>query len=187
MKNVVLLGSTGSIGTQALDVIRAERLQADLTLLQAFRATWLFRLLRRFKNWLKPPAHQAPPLDGTVLRALDNPIHATGGLTILEGTLAPGGAVVKSAGFETGVFEGTARVFDRERAAMDALKGRRYLVFGVAASDGIENFRHLAQAELRASFAGHRARTQESDPLHETLQDFLDDPVAAAGQDRLER
>lgn len=63
-----------------------------------------------------------PPLDGTVLRQLDDPIHATGGLTILDGTLAPGGAVVKSAGFDADVFRGTARVFDGERAAMDALE-----------------------------------------------------------------
>lgn len=65
---------------------------------------------------------KAPPLDGTVLRALDNPIHSTGGLTILDGSLAPGGAVVKSAGFDSDVFAGTARVFDGERAAMDALE-----------------------------------------------------------------
>ncbi|MCR2609527.1 dihydroxy-acid dehydratase, partial [Salmonella enterica] len=38
------------------------------------------------------------PLDGEVIRTLDNPIHATGGLTVLEGTLAPEGAVVKTAG-----------------------------------------------------------------------------------------
>jgi dihydroxy-acid dehydratase len=63
-----------------------------------------------------------PDLDGNVLRALDNPIHKTGGLTILDGTLAPGGAVVKSAGFDSEIFRGTARVFDRERAAMDALE-----------------------------------------------------------------
>jgi len=63
-----------------------------------------------------------PQLDGTVLRAMNNPIHATGGLTILHGSLAPEGAVVKSAGFESDVFEGTARVFDGERAAMDALE-----------------------------------------------------------------
>ena len=62
-----------------------------------------------------------PPLDGTVLRTLDNPIHATGGLTILRGSLAPEGAVVKTAGFDAKVFEGPARVFERERAAMDAL------------------------------------------------------------------
>ncbi len=65
----------------------------------------------------------APPdLDGTVLRAMDAPIHRTGGITILHGSLAPGGAVVKSAGFDSDVFTGTARVFDRERAAMDALE-----------------------------------------------------------------
>jgi dihydroxy-acid dehydratase len=62
-----------------------------------------------------------PPLDGMVLRTLDNPIHATGGLTILRGSLAPEGAVVKTAGFDAKVFEGPARVFERERAAMDAL------------------------------------------------------------------
>jgi dihydroxy-acid dehydratase len=64
----------------------------------------------------------APPeLDDDVLRKLDRPIHATGGLTILKGTLAPEGAVVKTAGFDDSVFTGTARVFDGERAAMDAL------------------------------------------------------------------
>ncbi|MBU8810640.1 dihydroxy-acid dehydratase [Mycolicibacterium goodii] len=68
-------------------------------------------------------AHIAPPdPDGKVLRAMDNPIHPTGGITILHGSLAPEGAVVKSAGFDSDVFEGTARVFDRERAAMDALE-----------------------------------------------------------------
>jgi dihydroxy-acid dehydratase len=65
----------------------------------------------------------APPdVDGKVLRAMDKPIHRTGGLTILRGSLAPDGAVVKTAGFEADVFEGTARVFDGERAAMDALE-----------------------------------------------------------------
>jgi dihydroxy-acid dehydratase len=60
-------------------------------------------------------------IDGTVLHTLDNPIHPTGGLTILKGTLAPEGAVVKTAGFDATQFEGPARVFERERAAMDAL------------------------------------------------------------------
>jgi dihydroxy-acid dehydratase len=65
----------------------------------------------------------APPdPDGKVLRAMDNPIHPTGGITILRGSLAPDGAVVKSAGFDSDVFEGTARVFDGERAALDALE-----------------------------------------------------------------
>ena len=60
-------------------------------------------------------------LDGKVLRTLDNPIHQTGGITILHGSFAPEGAVVKTAGFDSAVFEGPARVFEREREAMDAL------------------------------------------------------------------
>ncbi len=64
----------------------------------------------------------APPdVDGKIIRALAEPIHATGGITILKGSLAPEGAVVKSAGFDSSVFHGTARVFDGERAGLDAL------------------------------------------------------------------
>ncbi|MEU6642481.1 dihydroxy-acid dehydratase [Saccharomonospora sp. NPDC046836] len=67
-------------------------------------------------------AELAPPqLDGEVLRTLADPIHPTGGLTILHGSLAPEGAVVKSAGFDSTRFEGRARVFDGEQAAMAAL------------------------------------------------------------------
>lgn len=62
-----------------------------------------------------------PDPDGKILRALDNPMHATGGLAVLKGSLAPEGAVVKSAGFDAEVFEGTARVFDQEQPAMDAV------------------------------------------------------------------
>ncbi|WP_404433473.1 dihydroxy-acid dehydratase [Microbacterium lacus] len=62
------------------------------------------------------------PIDGDVVHTLDNPIHVTGGITILHGSLAPEGAVVKSAGFDADVFEGPARVFERERGAMDALE-----------------------------------------------------------------
>ena len=68
-------------------------------------------------------ADLAPPdPDGKILRSLESPIHATGGITILHGSLAPEGAVVKSAGFDSDVFEGTARVFERERSALDALE-----------------------------------------------------------------
>ncbi|MGO1977468.1 dihydroxy-acid dehydratase [Brachybacterium tyrofermentans] len=61
------------------------------------------------------------PADGKVLRPASAPIAPTGGITILHGSLAPEGAVVKSAGFEEDVFEGTARVFEREQHALDAL------------------------------------------------------------------
>jgi dihydroxy-acid dehydratase len=63
-----------------------------------------------------------PGLDDDVLRSLDRPIHKTGGLTVLKGSLAPEGAVVKTAGFDDSTFSGLARVFDGERAAMDALE-----------------------------------------------------------------
>jgi dihydroxy-acid dehydratase len=46
----------------------------------------------------------------------------TGGITMLGGSLAPEGAVVKNAGIPVDVFEGVAKVFDRERTAMDALE-----------------------------------------------------------------
>jgi dihydroxy-acid dehydratase len=64
----------------------------------------------------------APPdPDGRIIHAMSDPIHRTGGLTILRGSLAPEGAVVKSAGLDYEVFEGSARVFEREQAAMEAL------------------------------------------------------------------
>jgi dihydroxy-acid dehydratase len=67
-------------------------------------------------------AEIAPPdPDGAIIHAMNNPIHRTGGLTILRGSLSPDGAVVKSAGFDADVFEGTARVFDGEQGAMDAV------------------------------------------------------------------
>ena len=67
-------------------------------------------------------AHIAPQdPDGAIIRAMDDPIHPTGGLTILRGSLSPEGAVVKSAGFDAEVFDGTARVFDGEAGAMDAV------------------------------------------------------------------
>ncbi|WP_433502174.1 dihydroxy-acid dehydratase [Pseudonocardia halophobica] len=62
-----------------------------------------------------------PGLDGTVIRDLSDPIHPTGGLTILRGSLAPDGAVVKSAGFDAAEFRGRARVFDGEQGALDAV------------------------------------------------------------------
>ena len=63
--------------------------------------------------------------DGEVIRPLDNPINADGGLAVLHGTLAPSGAIVKVAGLDSERFEGTARVFDGEQAAMAYVLDRR--------------------------------------------------------------
>lgn len=65
---------------------------------------------------------EPPELDGDVIHELSNPLHPTGGLTILRGSLAPEGAVVKSAGFDSAEFDGRARVFDGEQRAMDAVE-----------------------------------------------------------------
>ncbi|HEY4608679.1 MAG TPA: dihydroxy-acid dehydratase, partial [Ilumatobacteraceae bacterium] len=64
-----------------------------------------------------------PQPDGVVVHPLDQPLHTEGGLNILTGSLAPRGAVVKVAGLtkEQMRFEGTARVFDGEDGAMEAI------------------------------------------------------------------
>ena len=62
-----------------------------------------------------------PDPDGKIIRAMNNPMSKRGGINVLHGSMAPAGAVVKTAGFELATFEGPARVFDREGAAIDAL------------------------------------------------------------------
>jgi dihydroxy-acid dehydratase len=63
-----------------------------------------------------------PDPDGDILRASQTPLDTHGGITILGGSLAPEGAVVKNAGVPVDVFEGRARVFEREQSAMAALE-----------------------------------------------------------------
>ncbi|MHB8437557.1 MAG: dihydroxy-acid dehydratase [Acidimicrobiales bacterium] len=62
-----------------------------------------------------------PSPDGAVVHPLTEPIHAQGGIAVLTGSLAPRGSVVKVAGIDTSRFDGTARVFDGEQAALDAI------------------------------------------------------------------
>ncbi len=62
-----------------------------------------------------------PAPDGKVVHALAKPLHADGGIAILWGSLAPSGAVVKVAGLDFGHFEGVARVFDGEQAALETI------------------------------------------------------------------
>ena len=57
-----------------------------------------------------------------VVRAINNPLKATGGLVILKGSLAPEGCVVKVAGHERMIHKGPARVFDREEDAFAAVQ-----------------------------------------------------------------
>jgi dihydroxy-acid dehydratase len=66
-----------------------------------------------------------PAPDGDVVHPLSDPIHPIGGIAVLRGSLAPNGAVVKVAGIDHLRFEGTARVFDGEDAAMEAVLADR--------------------------------------------------------------
>ncbi len=68
----------------------------------------------------------APGPDGAVVRATDQALHATGGVVVLKGTLAPQGALVKIAGLKTLVFEGPARVFECEEDCTQAVRERAY-------------------------------------------------------------
>ncbi len=65
---------------------------------------------------LDPPAP-----DGAVIHPLGDPINRDGGLAVLTGSLAPRGSVVKVAGIDSLSFTGTARVFDGEPRAMEAI------------------------------------------------------------------
>ncbi len=66
-----------------------------------------------------------PAPDGEVVHRLTDPIHSDGGLTVLRGSLAPDGAVVKIAGMDASRFDGVARVFDGEEGAMEAILAGR--------------------------------------------------------------
>jgi len=69
---------------------------------------------------LDPPAP-----DGAVVHRLGDPIHSAGGIAVLRGSLAPQGGVVKVAGIDAATFAGTARVFDGEQDALDAILAGR--------------------------------------------------------------
>ena len=66
-----------------------------------------------------------PGVDGEVVHPLSAPLHPVGGIAVLRGSLAPEGAVVKVAGIDVTRFEGTARVFDGEDGAMEAILAGR--------------------------------------------------------------
>ena len=68
---------------------------------------------------------KAPEPDGKVIHAFSDPIHQLGGIAVLEGSLAPNGAVLKVAGIDFDFFEGPARVFDGEDKAMEAVLGEQ--------------------------------------------------------------
>ena len=72
-------------------------------------------------------AHAATPgADGTVIRGHKEPLHPTGGVVVLKGSLCPDGALIKIAGLRELVLQGTARVFECEEDCTDAVRRRDY-------------------------------------------------------------
>jgi dihydroxy-acid dehydratase len=69
----------------------------------------------------------AENLNPAIIRPIETPYSATGGLAALRGNLAPEGCVVKRSAVAPGMLkhEGSARIFDAEEAAFDAIMGGR--------------------------------------------------------------
>ena len=66
-------------------------------------------------------AFKLPEAEQHIVRSIENPLHEVGTAVILKGTLAPEGAVIKTAGVEMTKFTGEAKVYDREEYAFDAV------------------------------------------------------------------
>ena len=66
-------------------------------------------------------AFKLPEVEQHIVRSIENPLHEVGTAVILKGTLAPEGAVIKTAGVEMTKFTGEAKVYDREEYAFDAV------------------------------------------------------------------
>jgi dihydroxy-acid dehydratase len=74
--------------------------------------------------WREHAARAVETQGQEVVRPLDRPLYAEGGLRVLRGSLAPDGAVVKLGGYERTLHRGPARVFDREEDAFAAVRAR---------------------------------------------------------------
>ncbi len=67
-----------------------------------------------------------PPPDGRVVRRHDEPLHPSGGVVVLKGSLCPEGALIKIAGLASLTMRGRARVFECEEDCTAAVRARRY-------------------------------------------------------------
>ena len=68
----------------------------------------------------------APAPDGEIIRPVSDAIMASGGVVVLKGNLCPDGALLKVAGLQSLTFTGTARVFESEDDAVEAVHTRDY-------------------------------------------------------------
>ncbi len=100
-------------GIQAVLGVLAEAGMADTSVLTATGKTLGENLA----------ANKTRVLDPSVIRPVDDPYSAQGGIAILKGNIAPEGAVVKQSAVAPEMMQrtGTARVFDSEEQTMPAI------------------------------------------------------------------
>jgi dihydroxy-acid dehydratase len=101
----------------------------------------------------------AVPVGQDVIRPVSAPLASEGGIAVLRGNLAPGGAVVKVAGIDLEVFEGPARVFDGEQGALEALfagqiKAGQVVVIRTEGPKGGPGMREMLQITAAIKGAG---------------------------------
>jgi dihydroxy-acid dehydratase len=96
-----------------------------------------------------------------VIRPHDSPVHEYGGIAVLKGSLAPGGAVIKQVAVSESLwkFEGPARVFDSEEDATQALMSQEieagaFIVIRYEGPKGGPGMRELAHFRAMLKFAG---------------------------------
>jgi dihydroxy-acid dehydratase len=94
-----------------------------------------------------------------VIRPVSAPLASEGGIAVLRGNLAPGGAVVKVAGIDLDVFEGPARVFDGEQGALEAhfkgqIKAGQVVVIRTEGPKGGPGMREMLQITAAIKGAG---------------------------------
>jgi dihydroxy-acid dehydratase len=106
------LYNAGGVGLIARELLKRDLLHADAPNVDG-------RTIARI-------AADAVETDGqVVVTPIERPIKPSGGLTILRGSLAPDGCVIKLAGHERRFHRGPARVFDSENACFEAVKAQR--------------------------------------------------------------
>jgi len=106
------LHSAGGVGLVARELLRRDLLHGDAPNVDGRSIAQI--------------AADAVETDGQVVVVpIDRPIKPTGGLTILRGSLAPDGCVIKLAGHERRYHRGPARVFDSENLCFEAVKAQQ--------------------------------------------------------------
>jgi len=105
------LYTAGGVGLIARELLKRDLLHADAPNVDG--------------RTIAQVAADAVETDGQVVVVpIERPIKPSGGLTILRGSLAPDGCVVKLAGHERRLHRGPARVFDSENACFEAVKAQ---------------------------------------------------------------